>query len=80
MPSNRPFLSLHAVDQSTKRSITRDEIQQTLANVQTQYPSEEADDRIVVLGTTENGRRLKIVVLRDDPNYIVTVADRDDEG
>ena len=31
------------------------------------------------LGECKNGRRLKVVVLNADPQFVVTVADRDDQ-
>jgi hypothetical protein len=34
----------------------------------------------VILGTTARGRRLKVVVLARDERFVVTVADRDEEG
>jgi len=40
-------------------------------------PSEDAPGRIVVIGTTPNGRELFVVVVGDnDPVLVVTVAER----
>ncbi len=74
------FLSVHAVKQGQRRDITRTEVAQALARADTTYASKEYPAaRTVVLGTTDQGRRLKIVVLTDDAQYVVTVADRDGE-
>ena len=61
------------------RRISEKEIEQVLAARETTYPSETHADRTVILGRTLGGRRLKIVVLTDRPDYVVTVADRDEE-
>lgn len=50
-----------------------------LAARETTYPSETHADRTVILGRTVAGCRLKIVVLTERPDYVVTVADRDKE-
>ena len=71
------FLSIHALDQMKLRQIGRAEIIEALASPETTYVSEDSDEKRVILGTTRNGRRLKTVVLADDANFIVTVADRD---
>lgn len=74
------FFSLHAVDQSRSRKITRAEAQEVLsAGNKTQYPSEEREDALVTLGETEGGRRLKVVTKVSDPDYVITLADRDNE-
>jgi len=63
----------------TQRGISRGEIDEALDNVGTSYPSEDHPDRTVNLGECKNGRRLKVVVLNADPQFVVTVADRDDQ-
>lgn len=74
------FLTVHAVRQMQRRRIVRAEVTEALAAPDTTYPSEDyPDERIVVLGSTTAGRRLKVVVSRDDANYVITVADRDSE-
>jgi hypothetical protein len=74
------FLSVHAVRQCARRGITRPEIQEALLGVETTYPSEDPpDDRVVVLGRTVAGRRLKVVITVDDPEHVITVADRGSE-
>jgi hypothetical protein len=57
-----------------RRRITAEEVDEALANQETSYPGRPAD-RVVVLGRTHAGRRLKIVVVGD---VVVTAADRDD--
>lgn len=73
------FLYVHALAQMRRRNITRDEIVQALAAVETRYPSADDPGRVVTLGRTLDGRRLKIVTEADDMEAVVTVADRDRE-
>lgn len=73
------FLYAHAVRRMHQRGISRSEIYEALRSPETTYPSANDPSRIVVLGTTAFGRRLKIVVERDDPTAVVTVAVRDEE-
>lgn len=45
---------------------------------ETRYPAAGGkDEKVVTLGTTRAGRRLKVVTLQAEPDYIVAVADRD---
>jgi hypothetical protein len=64
-----------------ERDITAAEVAEPVANATTTYPSNRPgrDDRTVILGLTHAGRRLTVVVRTADPNYVVTVADRDQE-
>lgn len=73
--------SQHAGEQMAERNITSAEVEQALDNPQTTYRSTRPgrDDRTVILGVTVTGRRLKVVVRAARPDYIVTVADRDEE-
>ncbi len=71
-------LSQHARIRMRARGITETEIEQALARADSRYPSDDDPAKIVVLGVTETGRPLKIVVLAVDPEYVVTVADRSD--
>jgi hypothetical protein len=57
-----------------RRAITVQEVEEALANRETSYAGRPAD-RVVVLGRTSTGRRLKVVVAG---NVVVTAADRDD--
>jgi hypothetical protein len=54
---------------------------EVLSNPQTTYRSSEPGkpDRIVILGATATGRRLKVVVDAADPQFVVTIADRGEE-
>jgi hypothetical protein len=72
IPPNR-----HVQQRMQERDIAEWEIDQVLANPGTTYPSLEDEGRTVILGSTEEGRRLKVVVLQDDWEEIITVADRD---
>jgi hypothetical protein len=62
-----------------RRGIDEIEVEQAIDNAETTYPSRERDDRTVILGRTEKGRRLKVVVETASPHMVVTVADRDVE-
>ena len=61
------------------RSISIVEVGEALANPSTTYRSSLDASRVVVLGTTGAGRRLKVVVSADNQLFVITVADRDDE-
>jgi uncharacterized DUF497 family protein len=57
-----------------ERGIAEAEIEEALTNTHAKYPSEEyPEDRVVVRGTTRNGRVLKVVVEATDPEYVVSV-------
>lgn len=73
-------LCAHARRQARRRRVTEQEVEEALARPDTRYPSQEyPEQRTVLLGRTAGGKRLKVVVLTDDPEYVVTVADRDGE-
>ena len=57
-----------------RRGITAEEVDQALANQETSYAGCPAD-RVVVLGRTRAGRRLKVIVAGD---VVVTAAERDE--
>ncbi len=61
------------------RRIEAREVNEALGNPETSYDSRYRPDRRVVLGRTTGGRRLKIVIIKDDPAMVITVADRDIE-
>jgi hypothetical protein len=61
------------------RRIATHEIDEALDNRETEYPSADHPDRKVILGRTRRDRRLKVVVLVADEEFVITVADRDDE-
>lgn len=70
----------HARQRMMERGISSAEVDEVLASPQTSYPSAGHGDRTVVLGQTASGRRLKVVVLSNDMECVVTVADRDEEA
>jgi hypothetical protein len=57
-----------------RRGITAEEVDEALANQETSYAGRPAK-RVVVLGRTRAGRRLKVIVAG---NVVVTAADRDE--
>jgi hypothetical protein len=61
----------------TARRIETREVYEALDQAETSYDSRYRSDRTVVLGRTVSGRRLKIVVTKQDPVTVITVADRD---
>lgn len=61
------------------RRITELEVLQALEHRETEYDSRHHADRLVVLGRTSSGRRLKIVITKSLPTLVVTAADRDEE-
>ena len=69
----------HALLQMEARRIVPREVNEALDNPETSYDSRYRQDRRVVLGRTAGGRRLKIVITKDDPGMVITVADRDIE-
>lgn len=73
------FLTVHAVRQMERRGITRDEVAEALASPSKSTHDSENPYKKVVLSETAAGRRLKVVVLAEDTEHVVTVADRDQE-
>jgi hypothetical protein len=54
-------------------------VNQAVGFVETSYPSRDHPDRLVVLGRTIDGRRLKVITVEtDDGLLVVTAADRDE--
>jgi len=70
------IFSDHAQRQMSRRRIATSEVVEALENRDTSYPGR-PEGRIVVLGRTAAGRRLKVVLAAE---MVVTVADRDDEA
>lgn len=68
----------HARHQMQRRAISAEEVAEAFDAAESTYSSAERQDRLVVLGQTDAGRRLKIVLAGDD--LVVTVAGRDEEG
>lgn len=71
------FLTIHALERMRERFITRDEVIEARASRETTYPSEDDPGVLVILGTTRDGRRLKVFVDAADECVIVSVMDRD---
>jgi hypothetical protein len=63
-----------------RRAISAEEVVDALNAPETTYSSARQPERVVVLGRTRAARRLKVVVARDDPALVITVAGRDEEG
>ena len=65
-----------------QRGISTTEVEEAVADPgRTTFPSADLpQERLVILGETKAGRRLKLVVLADDNEFVITVADRDSEG
>jgi LmbE family N-acetylglucosaminyl deacetylase len=63
-----------------RRAISAEEVVDALNVPETTYSSARQPERVVVLGRTRAARRLKVVVARDDPALVITVAGRDEEG
>ena len=76
---NRPLRPNSVARRMATRRISVAEIEQVLAAQEMTYTSRTHADRTVILGRTSVGRRLKVVVLTNRPDYVVTVADRDEE-
>jgi uncharacterized DUF497 family protein len=71
-------MSGHAQRRLAERGITLEEAQEAVDGREIAYPSEEyPDERVVILGRTSAGRRLKVVVSAADNDVVITVADRD---
>jgi hypothetical protein len=68
--------SRHARQQMARRRISADEVSEAVANPETSYAGR-PEGRVVVLGRTVAGRRLKVVLAGE---VVVTVADRDEEA
>jgi hypothetical protein len=61
------------------RRIAISEVSEVSDHPETSYEFRYRPDRRVVLGRTAAGRRLKVVLTKDDPPAVITVADRDVE-
>ena len=59
-----------------RRRISADEVHEAVASPETSYAGR-PEGRVVVLGRTTAGRRLKVVLAGE---VVVTVADRDEEA
>jgi Domain of unknown function (DUF4258) len=59
-----------------QREITEAEIDQVRASPESQYQTEGHSETTVILGRTIFGGRLKVVVRTNDPDYVITAAER----
>jgi hypothetical protein len=68
-----PTYSRHARDQMVNRSITEQEVEETLRTAHTQYTDKKGNSVLIAhVGT----RRIKVVVAKDsDPPHIINTAD-----
>jgi hypothetical protein len=66
-------LSAHARRRARRWTITIQELKEALANRESVRLSGQ-DDRLVIMGITAAGRRLKIVVPTSDEAFVVTCA------
>ncbi|MGH9039575.1 MAG: DUF4258 domain-containing protein [Acidimicrobiia bacterium] len=68
--------SRHALRRMAGRHISPAEVEEAWASRNTTYARlvQRAKHRLVILGTTAGGRRLKVVVLARDERHVVTVA------
>jgi hypothetical protein len=66
----------HLTDRMDQRDITWDELAYALAWPDVTYPSRQSPDRTIILSTLPSGRQLRVVVLTEDTDKVVTVMDR----
>ena len=64
--------SEHAKIQMKNRSITESEVNECLDQRSVCYPDKKGNQ---IIRSDVNGRGIKVVVAKDDPNFIITVAD-----
>jgi len=71
--------SRHATRRMVGRHISPAEVEEAWTSRDATYAvlGPKAGRRLVILGTTASGRRLKVVVLARDERFVVTVADRE---
>jgi hypothetical protein len=63
----------HAHKRMRQRSITKAEIEYCLNNYDISYKDKKGN--LIYQCTTPNGRRIKVVVSKDNPDKIITVGD-----
>jgi Domain of unknown function (DUF4258) len=74
---DKPPPSKYLRRRMAQRHITEAEVDQALASPETQYQSNTHSERTIILGRTIFGGCLKVVVRTNDPEDVITVADRD---
>ena len=66
-------MSAHARRRARRWAITEQELSEALGNRESERLGDQPG-RLVVMGITSVGRRLKIVVAVDDQKYVITCA------
>ncbi|HVL50266.1 MAG TPA: DUF4258 domain-containing protein [Actinomycetota bacterium] len=66
-------LSHHAILRMAQREIAPREVEQALANVVSTDPADRPS-RVVKVGTTEEGKRLRITQNTFEPQHVITVV------
>jgi Domain of unknown function (DUF4258) len=61
-----------------KRSISRTEVEEVVANPQITYPSSQDPGRTILVRTIGE-RRIKIVVPNADPEFVISAMDQTEE-
>jgi hypothetical protein len=70
-------LSVHAEQRRLERGITMGEIRHTVANHEVSFPDRKGNRCFV---REINGRRIKVVLAANDPEFVITVVDLDSDG
>ncbi len=65
--------SKHAKDQMRDRSITELEVKECLSGWDTRYTDKKGDP--IYRARLGSGRGIKVVIAKDDSNFVITVAD-----
>ena len=69
--------SVHASRRMSERGVTLDEICHVVENHDVSWPDKKGNPCFV---REINGRRIKVVVAADDPEFVITVVDLDCEN
>jgi hypothetical protein len=67
----------HAMKRMAERGISEREVAEALEHQQIQYPSQDNPQCSVIIGVTEGGRSLKIVIDNSDQRVVTVVATRE---
>jgi hypothetical protein len=65
--------SKHAIYQMRRRSISKNEIIECIENYDTRFTDKKGNP--VYRARLESGRGIKVVIAKDEPDFIVTTAD-----
>lgn len=66
-------LSHHAILRMAQREISPNEVEEALANVETSDPGDRPS-RVVKIGLTEAGKKLRVVQNTFEPEHVITVT------